>query len=432
MKKFEDTMKNLRAEMRLSQDEKERMRARVHEYMAHTPRRLAEANTTTVYTSISWFMHYHRIGATFVIFALLFGSGVGVSYAATDALPGETLYAVKELKEDLAQRLIIDEVERTEYAIERAQNRLREIEMLAAKGKLDAETEALATEKFAVSVQRAQERIALLETTDAAEAEALHIAFVVGLEARADALATPTRAATGIENDARTRIAHIAQAQLASRFDTTTSVALMAYGADTGEEHVNDASQGVTRDARSAKSALAVEMVATNTVDGVAASTPAPEVGMMAMVQEDDEHGGVGGASVAMMAEESSKTAPATVTALMRTLVKEKEKLVTLQKAATTAVVRGKLEVVLKNVNEKQDAIAVALTTGDYVRAEVLIQEALRTIYKTHASLDASLEIDTSASATPVVPADIIETLPPDAPNVIEEAVPISKERSLF
>ena len=407
MKKFEDTMRNLHTAFHLSSAEKDGMRERVHEYMAHTPLRAEGAAQTTSFTSVSWFVRYHRVGAVLTIVALLFGSGIGVSYASTDALPGEALYVVKELKEELVQRLIVDDVRRTEYAIERAQNRLHEIESLAAEGKLDADTEVFVTEKFAISVQRVWEHIAHLDASDVAEAQALRFAFTAGLEARADALATPTRMATGVENDARTRISYIARAHLASRLNPgMATMALMAYE-DDGTSAYGSVASDTTRDARSAKGSLmAVEDITTGT-DGVVASIPAPEMAMM-MVAVQEDSGEASDTNITRMAEHS-KTTPATVTALMRTFVKEKEKLAAVHKTTTTVAVRDKLDAVLKNIDETQKALTGALAAGEPARAETLIQDALRIVYQTRASLDASLEIDTSASVN--------MQLAPDAPN---------------
>ena len=93
----------------------------------------------------------------------------------------------------------------------------------------------------------------------------------------------------------------------------------------------------------------------------------------------------------------------------MRTFVKEKEKLAAVHKTTTTVAVRDKLDAVLKNIDETQKEITGALAAGEPARAETLIQDALRIVYKTRASLDASLEIDTSASVN--------MQLAPDAPN---------------
>jgi len=202
MEKFEDKMKNIGTGVQLTKHEKDAMRTRVREYMAYTPNRSVIPQKSFRMTILSY-----RFSAVIVMVALLFTSGVGVTYASTAALPGDTLYGVKELREEVTERLIVNDEKRAEYAIERTYMRLQEVEALAARGTLDEEMEKRVTKRFKQLEQRAQEHLAFLEKEKPEEAKALRVALAVGVEARTEVLAIRAARIDDKENNARVRIA---------------------------------------------------------------------------------------------------------------------------------------------------------------------------------------------------------------------------------
>jgi len=113
---------------------------------------------------VAWFdssalphMRFHPVAAALVL--VLF-CGVGTSYAAEGALPGDTLYPVKiHVNESVQGALALSPASQAAWNAERATRRLEEAETLAAQGRLtpDAQAQvqgglAQATEQFDASV----------------------------------------------------------------------------------------------------------------------------------------------------------------------------------------------------------------------------------------------------------------------------------------
>ena len=109
---------------------------------------LARVNTQAVNHSRSPYASYlhiaMRISAAFI---LVFGIGmIGTTYASADALPGDFLYKFKvTVREPLIALTKNNDTDRGAYALERVEERYREIAMLAKHDALTKErgTEAL-------------------------------------------------------------------------------------------------------------------------------------------------------------------------------------------------------------------------------------------------------------------------------------------------
>lgn len=342
MKKFEDTIKKVGEGVQLSKSEKEAMHERVREYMAHKPLRVQKPKQSLRVTLLSY-----RFSAALVMLALIFTSGVGVTYASTNALPGDALYSVKEAAEEVTERLIIDEEKRAEYAVERAHRRLQEAEKLAARGKLDEKAEALVTERFEKLNKRAQARIATLEEERPSQAQALRVALTVGVEARAETLARRAAKIEDRENDARERIARIAQRHTVLTEPVAAAAPRVAMFSTRESAEVA---------ADSAVMALGV------------AEEALPKVADMRAIP------------------------PAKIAALVRTLNKQKERLEKMRDRHDGEV-REKIEEVLEEMTELQEEITVAVQTGNYTDADKLVQKALRMAHKTFAALEIDIEV---------------------------------------
>lgn len=347
MNKFNDTMKEISTNVQLTEHEKSTMRTRVHEYMAHTPIRpeLPPRKSTT-------YALRYRFSTAFVIIAIVFTSGVGISYASVDALPGDTLYPVKEVREEVTERFIRDDTKRVEYAIERAHRRLQEVEALAARGRLDAETEVLVQAKFEKFSQRADARIARLEQHNPERAHALRIALTVGIEARAETLATRAARIHERENDARTRIAH--------------TIAMHTHDVESSKP--------------AAAPRIAVHKAVVNT----------EETMMMADT-----------ASTEVVAEITSPAMvpPVSITVLMQRLVAQKERLEKLHERTNDISIQKELDTILEYIDETQNDIQTHVRAAEYAQAERLVREALRTVHKARATL----EVHREAGETPVL-----------------------------
>lgn len=185
MKKFEKHIKKIADDVRLTPDEKALMRSQLEEYMAFRPVRTEQKVQHTNIVSISW---SYRAVSAFLVVALLFTSGVGVTYASEDALPGEYLYPVKEVSEEVRTQLILSDERKAQWLMERAHRRLEEAHLLAQEGSLNDETASLVEERFIKHANRAQKRIDILREKNPARAEALALAFETGAEAHVESL----------------------------------------------------------------------------------------------------------------------------------------------------------------------------------------------------------------------------------------------------
>ncbi|MAZ67246.1 hypothetical protein CL652_00555 [bacterium] len=342
MKKFEDTMKKIGEGVQLSTSEKEAIHERVREYMAHKPPSVQRQKQNLRVTLLSY-----RFSAVLVMLALIFTSGAGVTYASTNALPGDALYGVKEAAEEVTERLIIDEEKRAEYAVERAHRRLQEAEKLAARGKLDEKAEALVTERFEELNERAQARIATLEEEKPAQAQALRIALAVGVEARAETLALRAVRVDERENAARERIARVAQRNVISE-ESTLAAAPRIVAFATQELAADTAETGAT-------------------VLGVAEES-LPKVADMRTVP------------------------PAKIAALVGTLNKQKERLEK-ERDRSEEEERERVDGILSNITGLQEEITTAVSLGNYQVADEIIRKALRLTHKTFVSLEIDIEV---------------------------------------
>lgn len=120
---------NKAQDIRLSQDEKERLRTRLVQEMSVNHHIQTEVGLGKIFISKHKFM-----GAVVLGLIAMLTLGGGVSYAATDALPGDALYPVKtEVNENVRGWLTVGDEAEAEYRGELAERRLAELEEIAEK-----------------------------------------------------------------------------------------------------------------------------------------------------------------------------------------------------------------------------------------------------------------------------------------------------------
>ncbi|MDP2650359.1 MAG: DUF5667 domain-containing protein [bacterium] len=238
MNNLEKQLDKLGTEVSLSRTEKDAMREHLHEYMAHFPIRRGVVHTPiAIYTWVSY-----RATAFALVAALVFTSGVGVTYAAAGALPGEPLYAVKEFSEEVKAVLAVGDEARAEWAVARTHRRLEEASVLAAKDKLDDDTRTIVEEKFEKNLSRAQAKIEKLRERDDTAAETLETILAVGVEASAEILEKRSsradyNAKRGDErNEQRSRVASFARSHVAVSSRTHDGDVVATLSQET-EEH---------------------------------------------------------------------------------------------------------------------------------------------------------------------------------------------------
>jgi len=349
MKKFKDTMKNIGESVQLTQREKTAMQARITEYMSYKPNRRSFSVESLRITWVS-----HRVSAVLVILALVLTSGAGVTYASTDALPGDTLYPVKEMREEIAESFILDQTKKAEYAIERTHKRLQEIEALAARGTLEGEVEVLATLKFEESAQHAQENIALVDEKNPDEAAALRVALAVGVETRVGTLALRATELAEGDNDARTRVAVALQAQSTPEHD-----------------------EAVLAMARAPKAAM-LETAQEETFGDFS--------------KEDESTNSFGVLTEVLPKASDIRTPPAKIATLVQILNKQTEVLKEEQGSIKIKKTHEEVKRVLEHVVEVKKEISQAIRAGDHVLAESLVKDSLRLVHETLVSLEVNVE----------------------------------------
>jgi len=377
-------MKDIGAGVKLTTSEKERMRSNLLEYMAHTPLRVSPSAKST---RMRVYFFSHRLTATFAILALLFTSGVGISFASNDALPGEALYAVKETKEDLALYLASNDVEKAEYAIERVQKRFQEVEALAAEGNLTEKTEEFLTKKIQEQKTEAETYIAMLGETDTPEAEALRFAFAVSVEERVGVLRTQS-------DDAHIRIAQAIGGEVhmgeEEEMDTMATLALapapeVATFATTIEHSEEPQPTSRTMMAMKAPDAtpesresdVQRDLKESTTITNDGAAIIPMELSVMSDIAETNTN---------------SKVSIEVVQALQRVLSKEVKKLASLD--AGNENQQNLLHSTLEQSKQSQKEITLFIGQGEYENAKKQIEEELRSLYRVEAQLSTRFEIN--------------------------------------
>ncbi len=125
-------------DVRLTTDERERMKRVLSEYVAMKPLRVAplDRRAPLSYALISFYAFSRKSIAGILVAVLLF-SGAGVSFAAENALPGDVLYPIKvQLNEPVVAALSVSQESKVLWNAERAERRLEEAALLASNGAL--------------------------------------------------------------------------------------------------------------------------------------------------------------------------------------------------------------------------------------------------------------------------------------------------------
>ncbi|MEK7628548.1 MAG: DUF5667 domain-containing protein [Patescibacteria group bacterium] len=202
MTKFSQQIKEAGKQVSLHAGERAHMRATLIAHIESAHPANAPVPSPWPYT---FFMHgaTHRTLAVLLIVGLVFGTGAATTYASQDALPGETLYSLKTVSEELRAVLARTPVAKAIVATERAHRRLAEAAILAGRGTLNDAVDERLTQAFDDQAREAEGHIAEVETTDTQEAESLRFELVAGMEAQEHALV----AATPVVLSAVTRVA---------------------------------------------------------------------------------------------------------------------------------------------------------------------------------------------------------------------------------
>lgn len=165
-KKTEQFLHSVRIAVSLSDNEKKEMRDTLSAYVDSNPVQEGIATYPEMAPVQLWFAGFIKskkaVYVTVPLVAILFLGG-GITVAAHDALPGDTLYPVKiGFNEEVRGLLAFTDTEEAAWNAERAERRLEEAEALAIANKLDNETRVHLEEKFKEYTERSEKNTASL------------------------------------------------------------------------------------------------------------------------------------------------------------------------------------------------------------------------------------------------------------------------------
>lgn len=186
---FFEQMNKLKGRVRLSPERKASIREELSGFMAsyegggvsdeNVARLLSQSNNTF---RIKNLLRPMPIFAVITIFATM--AGGGITYAAQAALPGEALYPVKILSENVATDLTFSTKGKAELGAQHAERRLEEASVLTAQGKMNATTSAVVAEHFDQNTDETNKNIASLRKSgDVASAADITSGFEATLRA---------------------------------------------------------------------------------------------------------------------------------------------------------------------------------------------------------------------------------------------------------
>jgi hypothetical protein len=160
MNKFslEQLFNSLRS-IKLTSSEKSFMRLRVANYMNRHP-----------IGSRASFLTFRYMAPVALALVLFLGTGGLVAFASQETLPGETLYPIKRVSEQIKKVTLRGSKERADYELALIDKRFTETNQLIAQQKLTIETEASLTTAIQEHTNDFKNDIAQLAQSDPAEA----------------------------------------------------------------------------------------------------------------------------------------------------------------------------------------------------------------------------------------------------------------------
>ena len=136
-------------EIRLSENEKSLLRSKISEFISFNPiRGKIQAPGEKNYLSIFEVRHFAKATALLLIIAVVAG-GSGVSYAASNSLPGEKLYNVKvNVNEKIEEGLAFGAEAKMVVQSKNVERRLEETQILVKNNKLNEDTKKIVEDKL--------------------------------------------------------------------------------------------------------------------------------------------------------------------------------------------------------------------------------------------------------------------------------------------
>lgn len=282
--------------LRLTDEERGEMRARLKLFMAEHPVRntFAERLFAKTPSSVPGVTFMQPALAAFLIVLMV---GGGTTYAAAEALPGDMLYMVKtKINEPIEGAFAVSPEAKANWSAALAAKRLEEAGALALEGRLTLEARELLEENFEKHTEQFEESVAKL----AAAEEQVEIAadvqshMEVALKARIDVLQEVSVAIPDVEVELtpilekiHPRVAAVESARTVTEERIAVKVGREIEEAAEAKRRIAEREVEVEKEDEEDRS----ERVATRVSRAKTAPVPEPEVGaatmMSAMVAED-------------------------------------------------------------------------------------------------------------------------------------------------
>ncbi|MEX2340963.1 MAG: DUF5667 domain-containing protein [Candidatus Paceibacterota bacterium] len=203
MKRFSEQLKTRAGNIKLREDERKELRARLLSYMEYHPLPQSDGlnssqNPLTVsggvfFKYLSKGHIWGKVVGLASVFLLVF-----IPAMAENALPGETLYPVKvRFNEELRGALASSPYQKIEWETERLERRVSEARLLADSGRLTPTMEAGMAVAIKQHSDAAKESIDSIRVNDKSEAALAEIALVSALEVSAEMLTDRKSSETG-------------------------------------------------------------------------------------------------------------------------------------------------------------------------------------------------------------------------------------------
>ncbi len=152
-----NTLKHSLSKLRLSDAERSTMREVLITRMRSTQ---ATPSIPSPYGGFFMTLTFQRTAAFIAVFAVFVSGAGGVSLAAEESVPGDAIYALKvNVNEPLYTLTAVTPSAKAAVATSRTERRLKEAEVLAARGSLDESAVAELSERFHASAEEAASHI---------------------------------------------------------------------------------------------------------------------------------------------------------------------------------------------------------------------------------------------------------------------------------
>ena len=146
-RKINNKIKHIAKRVKLTDKDKQTIRNSIIEYSKIHP--IQTQSKKRAVFNFATFLYQPRVVIASLLIVLLFSSS-GVAFASQYALPGDTLYPVKLLTENISEKIAITQSQKDSRLISHAQQRVAELETLLQKKHIDTRLQ----EKLLLQAQR--------------------------------------------------------------------------------------------------------------------------------------------------------------------------------------------------------------------------------------------------------------------------------------